>query len=42
MREPYGEGVAGLTGPKSCGGGSNAAAEQALFINIKIRYSKYV
>ena len=42
MREPYGEGAASHTGLESCGGGSNAAAEQALFINIKIGYSKYV
>jgi hypothetical protein len=27
MKEPYGEGVASHTGPESCGGGSNAAAE---------------
>ena len=27
MREPYGEGLANHTGPKSCGGGSNATAE---------------
>jgi len=27
MKEPYGEGVASHTGPESCGGGSNVAAE---------------
>ena len=27
MKEPYGEGVASHTGPESCGGSSNAAAE---------------
>ena len=27
MKESYGEGVASHTGPESCGGGSNVAAE---------------